>query len=213
MRRVLAAFALVGLLAAACGGDDGDTVAAAGCPEVDGSSAQQREFSAPFSGCIDSAKTYSATIATSLGDIVVELDDETAPGAVDNFVSLARFKFFDGLSFHRVAAGFVIQGGDPLGTGFGDPGYTFPDELPTSSDVYGAGALAMANSGPNTNGSQWFIVLDDQARQILQPLYTKFGQVTSGMEVVAAIGALAPASGDGPPTQPVTIESIVITES
>jgi cyclophilin family peptidyl-prolyl cis-trans isomerase len=222
IRRTPTAAAFVALvalaqLAAACGGDDGPAASVADappeCPATDGSSAQRRTFTAPFPGCIDTSTSYAATITTSLGEIVVALDADAAPGAVDNFVSLARFKFFDDTTIHRVAQDFVIQGGSPDGTGFGGPGYAFPDELPSTSDVYTAGSLAMANSGPNSNGSQWFIVLDDRAVQILQPLYTRFGEVTSGMDVVAAIGALVPPSGDGAPVQPVEVESIVITEN
>jgi cyclophilin family peptidyl-prolyl cis-trans isomerase len=123
------------------------------------------------------------TIHTAKGDIVFDLYDDQAPMAVSNFVALAESGFYDGLTFHRVVPGFVIQGGDPKGDGTGGPGYQFNDE-PVKLD-YDAGIVAMANSGPNTNGSQFFIVLDDQPS--LPKLYTIFGKVTQGMNVVRSI--------------------------
>lgn len=122
-------------------------------------------------------------ISTAKGDIVFELYPDEAPKAVSNMVALARSGYYDGLTFHRVVPGFVIQGGDPKGNGTGGPGYAFGDE-PVSLD-YDAGIVAMANSGPNTNGSQYFIVLEDQLG--LPKLYTIFGRVTGGMEVVRKI--------------------------
>src|SRR5919197_3924861 len=109
---------------------------------------------------VDANKKYTATIDTSCGKITIELDPKAAPKTVNNFVFLANQKFFDGLTFHRVVKDFVIQGGDPQGTGSGGPGYEFADELP--KDGYKLGSLAMANSGPNTNGSQFFIVTGNQ---------------------------------------------------
>jgi len=121
-------------------------------------------------------------IKTAKGDIVFELFDKDAPKTVSNFVYLAKGGFYDGLTFHRVEPGFVIQGGDPNGNGTGGPGYQFEDEKVTRS--YDRGIVAMANAGPNTNGSQFFIMLADTP---LPPNYTIFGEVTSGMDVVDQI--------------------------
>jgi peptidyl-prolyl cis-trans isomerase B (cyclophilin B) len=133
---------------------------------------------------IDADATYEVTIATPKGDIVMELDPKLAPTTVNNFVVQSRNGFYDGLTFHRVVPGFVIQGGDPEGTGRGGPGYKFADE-PVRGD-YTVGAVAMANAGPDTNGSQFFICIDD-CRSKLEPLYNLFGYVTSGVEVAQAI--------------------------
>lgn len=133
---------------------------------------------------IDPAKRYTATISTDRGEITVSLDPQRAPQTVNNFVFLARDGFYDGLTFHRVVDGFVIQGGDPEGDGRGGPGYRFNDE-PVQGE-YIAGAVAMANSGPNTNGSQFFICTVDD-RHKLAKSYNLFGQVVKGMEVVTSI--------------------------
>ena len=127
---------------------------------------------------------FEVTFATDKGDIVALLDASLAPTTVNHFVVQARSGFYDGLTFHRVVPGFVIQGGDPDGTGRGGPGYKFADE-PVKAP-YVLGALAMANAGPNTNGSQFFICIED-CQDKLQPLYNLFGNVTSGIEVAQAI--------------------------
>ncbi|MEZ5142830.1 MAG: peptidylprolyl isomerase [Acidimicrobiales bacterium] len=127
---------------------------------------------------------YTATIATAKGDIVMDLDPRLAPKSVNNFVALARQGFYDGLTFHRVEPGFVIQGGCPEGSGRGGPGYRFEDE-PVRGD-YVQGAVAMANAGPDTNGSQFFVCLEDLSGR-LPKQYNLFGQVTSGMDTVADI--------------------------
>lgn len=133
---------------------------------------------------IDTSKLYEVTITTARGNIVLCLQPNLAPITVNNFVTLARNHFYDGLKFHRVVAGFVIQGGDPKGDGTGGPGYSFNDE--PVRQAYVAGAVAMANSGPNSNGSQFFIcTVDDSAS--LQPSYNLFGKVASGMNVVTSI--------------------------
>jgi peptidyl-prolyl cis-trans isomerase B (cyclophilin B) len=132
---------------------------------------------------IDQNTIYTVTIKTERGTIVADLDPQLAPTTVNNFVSLARKGFYDGLTFHRVVPGFVIQGGDPDGTGAGGPGYKFEDEAVKGD--YVAGALAMANAGPNTNGSQFFICLEDLSGR-LDKKYNLFGHVTSGMEAVLA---------------------------
>lgn len=156
---------------------------------------------------IDPQKSYTAAITTSAGDISVELLPQEAPQTVNNFVFLARQGFYDGVIFHRTIKGFMIQGGDPTGTGTGGPGYKFNDErvrLP-----YNRGIVAMANSGPNTNGSQFFIMHQNYG---LPPNYTIFGRVTDGMDIVDAI-ATAPTGPSDRPTEPVTIEGITIKES
>ena len=137
----------------------------------------------PPSMFINTHAFYCVGINTNRGLIVVELDPQYAPVTVNNFVFLAENHFYDGLKFHRVVPGFVIQGGDPTGTGRGGPGYKFQDEPVKRS--YKAGTVAMANSGPNTNGSQFFICLEDQPR--LPGLYTIFGDTVSGMDVVRSI--------------------------
>ena len=143
--------------------------------------------------CIDPNHRYTATIETSHGTMVAQLDALGAPKTVNNFVFLARYHFFDGLTFHRVIPGFVVQGGDPQGTGAGGPGYTFADELPAAG-AYKIGSLAMANSGPHTNGSQFFIIVGSQGTQ-LPPQYSLFGMVTSGIDVAHKIEADGTQSG------------------
>jgi cyclophilin family peptidyl-prolyl cis-trans isomerase len=133
---------------------------------------------------IDTTKLYEVTITSAKGAIVLCLQPSLAPNTVNNFVVLARNHFYDGLTFHRVVAGFVIQGGDPKGDGSGGPGYKFNDE--PVHQAYVQGALAMANSGVNSNGSQFFICTADDTTK-LQPLYNLFGQVVSGLTVVLAI--------------------------
>jgi cyclophilin family peptidyl-prolyl cis-trans isomerase len=133
---------------------------------------------------IEPTATFDVTFQTDKGDIVARLDAALAPVTVNHFVVQARDGFYDGLTFHRVVPGFVVQGGDPDGTGRGGPGYKFADE-PVQAP-YVLGALAMANAGPDTNGSQFFICIDD-CQDKLQPLYNLFGHVTSGIEVAQAI--------------------------
>lgn len=147
--------------------------------------AQKPQEETGFPGVLAAERIHGkqARISTPKGEIVFELFDVEAPKTVSNFVALAERGFFDGLKFHRVVPGFVIQGGDPRGDGTGGPGYQFEDEKVTKN--YDAGIVAMANSGPNTNGSQFFIVLDDQPT--LPKAYTIFGRVTKGMEAVRAI--------------------------
>jgi peptidyl-prolyl cis-trans isomerase B (cyclophilin B) len=137
----------------------------------------------------------TATIQTNDGAIAVELFDEDAPKTVENFRRLAREGFYDGLTFHRVIKDFMIQGGCPEGTGSGGPGYTFEDEINPHKVVHGA--LAMANAGPNTNGSQFFIVTAE-ACPWLDGKHTVFGQVSDGMDVVEKLEAVPTGSGDRP---------------
>jgi peptidylprolyl isomerase len=163
---------------------------------------------------IDQNKQYAATIKTNYGDIVVQLFPKDAPLAVNNFVFLARQGFYDGVKFHRIVKDFVIQNGDPTGTGSGGPGYKFADEKVTRD--YITGTLAMANSGPNTNGSQFFITLVDLSGQ-LPKKYTIFGLVSSGFDIVQKIGNVPvkanPRTGElSLPTVDVYINSISIEE-
>jgi cyclophilin family peptidyl-prolyl cis-trans isomerase len=133
---------------------------------------------------IDDDATYRVDIATDKGTIVMELDPQLAPSTVNNFVSLARDGYYDGLTFHRVVPEFVIQGGCPEGSGTGGPGYRFADE--PVKDEYTLGAVAMANAGPDTNGSQFFICIDD-CTQKLAKSYNLFGHVTEGIEITTQI--------------------------
>jgi cyclophilin family peptidyl-prolyl cis-trans isomerase len=133
---------------------------------------------------IDEDTIYQVTIETDRGPIVMELDPKLAPNTVNHFVALARDGFYDGLTFHRVVPDFVIQGGDPEGTGRGGPGYKWADE-PVKGD-YTVGAVAMANAGPNTNGSQFFICIDDCQRK-LDKAYNLFGYVIDGVEVAQKV--------------------------
>jgi len=150
----------------------------------------------------------SATLRTSHGEIGVELFDEDAPKTVGNFVKLARDGFYDGVVFHRVIEDFMIQGGDPTGTGTGGPGYQFEDEI--NKHRVERGALAMANAGPNTNGSQFFIVTAE-ACPWLDGLHTVFGRVTSGMDVVDEISHVDTDMQDRPLAE-VRIESVSVTD-
>ncbi len=156
---------------------------------------------------IDPARKYTAVIKTSSGTMTAELFSDDAPATVNNFVFLARDGYYDGVIFHRVISGFMIQGGDPTGTGRGGPGYRFDDE--PVKRKYLRGTLAMANAGPNTNGSQFFVMHADYA---LPPNYTIFGKLTAGEEVVDAIASAPKGAGDRP-VEPPVIESIAIQEA
>lgn len=164
---------------------------------------------------IDASKTYTATIETNRGTIVAELYAGQAPITVNNFVCLASEGYYDGVIFHRVILDFMIQTGDPTGTGRGGPGYQIQDELPGDDMNYGKGTLAMANSGPNTSGSQFFINQANNAGR-LNKSYTIFGQVTEGEDVVDTIASVpvsANAQGEqSVPAATMTVLSITITE-
>ncbi len=171
-----------------------------------------KRWSTPPAMTVDAKKKYTATITTSKGAIVVDLFAADAPKTVNNFVFLAREKFYDGVIFHRIIKGFMVQTGDPQGPGSGGPGYQFADEPVKKS--YVRGTLAMANAGPNTNGSQFFIIHQDYP---LPPNYTIFGVVTGGLDALDAI-ATSPVRANpyGEPSQPterITIQSVTITES
>jgi peptidylprolyl isomerase len=178
-------------------------------PNPDGSSEQRQRFTSAPEMIIDLERTYSATMVTSKGTLEILLDALAAPTTVNSFVFLARWHYFDGIVFHRVIPGFVLQGGDPTGTGTGGPGYRFDDELPKPGR-YEVGSLAMANAGPNTNGSQFFVISGPDGVR-LPPLYSLFGKVVKGLDVVAAINDIGTPSGA--PRERVVIESVTIHES
>jgi cyclophilin family peptidyl-prolyl cis-trans isomerase len=178
-------------------------------PAVDGSSPQTQRFDGPPPTVIDPAKRYTAEMVTSKGTLTIALDPIAAPKTVNNFVFLARWHYYDGIVFHRIIPGFMLQGGDPEGSGRGGPGYRFEDELPAPGR-YEIGSLAMANAGPHTNGSQFFIISGSDGVS-LPPSYSLFGKVVKGGDVVTAIEATG--SRSGKPSEPVTIESVTITES
>ena len=157
---------------------------------------------------IDLDKSYSAALDTTHGEIVIELDPARSPLAVNNFVFLARDGYYDGVVFHRVIENFMIQGGDPTGTGTGGPGYKFRDEI-EGTGTYSRGTVAMANAGPNTNGSQFFICHADVG---LPHSYTIFGRVTSGMDVVDSIATTATDRNDRPDEDAV-INNVTISET
>ncbi len=178
------------------------------CPAADGSSPTRRKFDAPPPMCIDPERRYTATMETSKGTMVIALEAASAPRTVNNFVFLARYHYYDGVAFHRIIPGFVVQGGDPEGTGRGGPGYRFEDELPPPGR-YEVGSLAMANSGPDTNGSQFFIISGPDGQR-LPPQYSLFGSVVRGGEVVQALDAVG--SPGGRPRERVTIDRLTIAE-
>jgi cyclophilin family peptidyl-prolyl cis-trans isomerase len=178
-------------------------------PATDGSSPKRQRFDGPPPMCIDPNRRYTAEVVTSKGTMNIALDPLAAPKTVNSFVFLSRYHYYEGIVFHRVIPGFVLQGGDPTGTGSGGPGYRFDDELPKAGR-YEVGSMAMANAGPNTNGSQFFIISGPAGKR-LPPQYSLFGKVVSGLDVVAAIDAVGTKSGS--PTERVVIESVTIHES
>jgi cyclophilin family peptidyl-prolyl cis-trans isomerase len=179
-------------------------------PAADGTSPKTQAFPDTPDMGIDPSKRYSATMETSLGTIVIALDAARAPKTVNNFVFLARYHYYDGVIFHRIIGGFMCQGGDPTGTGRGGPGYKFEDELPKPGQ-YELGSVAMANAGPNTNGSQFFIISGPDGVR-LPPHYSLFGKVVKGMDVVEAMQGVATDRGDRP-HEDVVIHSVTVTEA
>lgn len=179
-------------------------------PNFDGSSPRYTKFSAAPPFCLDTTKTYTATVTTDAGTFAMQLLSKYAPSTVNNFVFLAGYHFYDGIVFHRVIPGFMDQVGDPTATGTSGPGYQFADELPSTAAAYQTGAVAMANSGPNTNGSQFFIVVPGGGTA-LSPNYTVFGQVVSGVDIVEKINS--DGSQAGTPAKYHKIISISIAET
>jgi peptidyl-prolyl cis-trans isomerase B (cyclophilin B) len=188
--------------------DDADAVPA-GCPATDGSESQQRSFDEPPPMCLVEGTQYSAVVITNFGEYTIELDAEQAPLTVNNFVTLARYKYFDDTECHRIIPDFVVQCGDPTATGTGGPGYRIDDELPEAGE-YQIGSVAMANSGPDTNGSQFFVITGPQG-EALSPNFSLFGQVTDGLDTVAALDAVGTPGGS--PSETVRIESVEILTS
>jgi cyclophilin family peptidyl-prolyl cis-trans isomerase len=198
------------------------TLAAAACGAEAPPAADPQQYKKPEQVLKDGVD-YAAVLHTSCGDIEMDLFEDEAEQTVNSFVFLSQEGFFDGLTFHRISANFVIQGGDPEGTGRGGPGYVVPDEFPKKGNAYTFGTVAMANSGPNTTGSQFFIVthLDPGGKPEpagLDPLYSLFGQVDrSSYETIREIGRQEVIGGNDPslaerPIAPVYIESIEIIE-
>jgi len=177
-------------------------------PPLDGSATKTQEFSDPPEMGIDTSKRHTATLDTSLGEIVIALDAVKAPTTVNNFVFLALNHYYDGVIFHRIINGFMCQGGDPTGTGRGGPGYRFDDELPKPRE-YQVGSVAMANAGPNTNGSQFFLVSGPSGVG-LPPQYSLFGQVVNGLDVVDTMQNVA-TDGSDRPHDDVVINSVDIS--
>jgi cyclophilin family peptidyl-prolyl cis-trans isomerase len=176
-------------------------------PPLDGTAPKAQKFSAPPEMGIDPSKRYTATMETSLGTIVIALDAVNAPQTVNNFVFLAAQHYYDGVIFHRIIKGFMCQGGDPTGTGSGGPGYKFADE--PVKQRYQLGSVAMANAGPNTNGSQFFLISGQSGVQ-LPPQYNHFGQIVKGMDVLDAMQSVKTNRSDRP-LEDVVINSVTIT--
>jgi cyclophilin family peptidyl-prolyl cis-trans isomerase len=213
---ILAVAAIAGIvvLIAQSGGDDGGGSEQASCEEVQAPAPREGQVKRPTLR-VDRQKTYTATIATNCGTFAIELDAEESPRTSSSFVALARDGFYDGLGFHRIAPGFVIQGGDPAGDGTGGPGYK-TREAPPDDVVYSEGVVAMAKGGneaAGTAGSQFFVVTAPDAG--LPADYAVLGKVVRGMDVVKLIEAQAPPETPqqgGPPADPVVMEKVEITE-
>jgi cyclophilin family peptidyl-prolyl cis-trans isomerase len=216
-RLLFALAAAATLTLAACGDDStaSDTPAAAGaapdgCAPADGSAAKQTTFTAAPPMCLQDGKSYTAVIETNNGTLHVQMRNDIAPNTVNSFVNLARYHYFDDTTCHRAIRNFVVQCGDPTATGQGGPGYEFADEL-AKIEPYQVGSVAMANAGPNTNGSQFFIITGSDGAS-LPPSYTLFGQVSpDDLAVVTALDGMAN-TADGPPLQPIDIKKVTIEE-
>lgn len=186
-----------------------DEVVPEGCPPIEGTEEQIQQFDEAPPFCLDQNIDYTAVITTNVGTIEIELDQELAPNTVNSFVFLARNNYFDDTICHRIIQDFVVQCGDPTGTGTGGPGYTTNDELPEAGQ-YQLGSLAMANSGPDTQGSQFFII-SGPSGEALPPAYSLFGQTTDeGLDIVADMNARGSLDGSGTPQAEVRILAIQI---
>jgi cyclophilin family peptidyl-prolyl cis-trans isomerase len=207
-------FLIVSLFISACGSNEVEEITETTVQDNKGESTMSDEkvYSSMPEMIIDQNKSYTAVIQTSMGDLTVEFFSDTAPVTVNNFVSLSNDGYYDNIIFHRVISGFMIQGGDPSGTGHGEygkfPGYTFEDEL-NNQQPYEKGILAMANAGPNTNGSQFFIMHVDYP---LPYQYTIFGKVTDGLDVIDTIASVQTAEGDKP-VEDVVILGVTVSSS
>jgi cyclophilin family peptidyl-prolyl cis-trans isomerase len=207
-------FLIFSLFISACGSNEVEEITETTVQDNKGESTMSDEkvYSSMPEMIIDQNKSYTAVIQTSMGDLTVEFFSDTAPVTVNNFVSLSNDGYYDNIIFHRVISGFMIQGGDPSGTGHGEygkfPGYTFEDEL-NNQQPYEKGILAMANAGPNTNGSQFFIMHVDYP---LPYQYTIFGKVTDGFDVIDTIASVQTAEGDRP-VEDVVILGVTVSSS
>ena len=207
-------FLIISLFISACGSNEVEEITETTVQDNKGESTMSDEkvYSSMPEMIIDQNKSYTAVIQTSMGDLTVEFFSDTAPVTVNNFVSLSNDGYYDNIIFHRVISGFMIQGGDPSGTGHGEygkfPGYTFEDEL-NNQQPYEKGILAMANAGPNTNGSQFFIMHVDYP---LPYQYTIFGKVTDGFDVIDTIASVQTAEGDRP-VEDVVILGVTVSSS
>ena len=207
-------FLIVSLFISACGSNEVEETTETTVQDNKGESTMSDEkvYSSMPEMIIDQNKSYTAVIQTSMGDLTVKFFSDTAPVTVNNFVSLSNDGYYDNIIFHRVISGFMIQGGDPSGTGHGEygkfPGYTFEDEL-NNQQPYEKGILAMANAGPNTNGSQFFIMHVDYP---LPYQYTIFGKVTDGLDVIDTIASVQTAEGDKP-VEDVVILGVTVSSS
>lgn len=223
---VIAAVALTSF-ATACGSDadssdtdaeatNGGTsstgeVIAVDCPPIDGAGEQTQQFDTAPPMCLESGATYEAIVATNKGELTIALDPDLAPETVNNFVFLARNEYFDDTICHRIIPNFVVQCGDPTGTGTGGPGYTIVDEPPAPGQ-YEVGSIAMAKTlEPNSGGSQFFIITGSDGAA-LPPDYSLFGQVTAGLDTTVADMAAAGTPGAGVPSEPIEIQSIRIVQ-
>jgi len=215
MRRALL-LSLLGLVFAlslsACGGGGEESSSSDnGCETVDAPKAKADGGETAPTGSLEAGTTYDLVVQTNCGDFTIRLDPKLAPKTTASLVALAEDGFYKDTTFHRVVPGFVIQGGDPTGTGTGGPGYTTTDAPPTDTR-YTEGTVAMAKSPADpagTSGSQFFVVTAPDAG--LPPDYAVIGKVTQGMETVNAIEALG--TGDGPPSQPIVIENVTVKKS
>ena len=207
-------FLIISFFISACGSNEVEEITETTVQDNKGESTMSDEkvYSSMPEMIIDQNKSYTAVIQTSMGDLTVEFFSDTAPVTVNNFVSLSNDGYYDNIIFHRVISGFMIQGGDPSGTGHGEygkfPGYTFEDEL-NNQQPYEKGILAMANAGPNTNGSQFFIMHVDYP---LPYQYTIFGKVTDGLDVIDTIASVQTAEGDKP-VEDVVILGVTVSSS
>ena len=207
-------FLIISLFVSACGSNEVEERTETTIQDNKGESTMSDEkvYSSMPEMSIDQSKSYTAVIQTSMGDLTVEFFSDTAPVTVNNFISLSNDGYYDNIIFHRVISGFMIQGGDPSGTGHGEygkfPGYTFEDEL-NNQQPYEKGILAMANAGPNTNGSQFFIMHVDYP---LPYQYTIFGKVTDGLDVIDTIASVQTAEGDKP-VEDVVILGVTVSSS
>ncbi len=217
MRRALALPFFVVLALAGCGGSDDEAVApvsgASACGAVDIPEPRGDGGATKPADPLDTAVTYRLVFSTNCGDFTVTLDQKAAPNTASSLVSLARAGFYDATIIHRIVPGFVIQGGDPTGTGSGGPGYQTID-VPPAGAAYTHGVVAMAKSGadpPGAAGSQFFVVTGADVG--LPPEYAIVGEVTAGLPVVDAIGQLGdPNDPDGTPTEPVVVASVTVSE-